>query len=170
VLFDGANFYNYAKRISPKTHLTSFNYSEFSKFITKNKNIDICYYVGEIKQYRGNKKSQMLYSAQQSLFSNLRSQKINIKLGYLLRGNGKYHEKGTDVQIAVDMVVGAIKNTYDNFYLFSSDTDLIPAIKIVLEEGKNVYYMSFENFVSKAMSSCCNKKIIICPKDITSFA
>src|SRR3989344_3289589 len=138
IQFDGSNFYNKVRLIDPKIHLTAFHYSGLATFLTKTKSHKIIYYVGEIKKYSGNKKSERLYANQQSLFFNLRKQQVKIRLGYLLMSDGVYHEKGVDVQIAADMIYGALKNEYDTCYLISSDTDLLPAIKIVRHERKKV--------------------------------
>ena len=40
-------------------------------------------------------------------------------------------EKGIDVKLAVDLVIGAVDNIYDTAIVISSDTDLVPAIKYV---------------------------------------
>ena len=128
------------------------------------------YYVGEIRKYPGNKKSQALYASQQKLFTNLRKQNIEVKLGYLLLSDGKFHEKGVDVQIAVDMVRGAIKNEYDICYLISSDTDLLPAIQTAKDEGKKIIYVGFENFVSRALSKNCSSYVILKKSNILKFA
>lgn len=165
VQIDGSNFYNKVKRLSPNTHLTSFKYSELAKRITKRKRVKVIYYVGEVRRYPGNRKSQILYSNQQSLFLNLRKQNIEIKLGYLLFSGGVYHEKGVDVQMAVDIVRGAIKDEYDKCYLLSSDTDLLPAIQTARDEGKEVIYVGFENFVSQALSRNCSFYIVLKKED-----
>lgn len=78
--------------------------------------------------------------------------------------NGVFHEKGVDVQIAVDLVRGAIKNEYDTTYLFSSDTDLIPAIKTARDEGKKVIYVAFENMISRALQKNCSSYVVITQK------
>ena len=70
VQYDGSNFYNKVKKILPNVHLTSFNYFGLAKFIAKITPIKIVYYVGEIRKYPGNKKSEKLYASQQSLFLN----------------------------------------------------------------------------------------------------
>lgn len=126
--FGGSDFYKKVKKITPDLHLTNFNYFEFSKMVANSRNIKAIYYVGEIKKFNNDIESQKLYSGQQSLFSNLRNRKVDIKLDYTRFSGGKYHENGVDVQIAVDMVRGAIKNEYDICYLIPSDTDLLSAI------------------------------------------
>jgi uncharacterized LabA/DUF88 family protein len=47
----------------------------------------------------------------------------------MMKNSGAYHEKGVDVRIAVDMIVGAYENEFDTVILISSDTDLIPAVE-----------------------------------------
>lgn len=166
VQFDGSNFYNQVKKILPNIHLTNFDYLSFVKFITKISPNKVIYYIGEVKKYPGNIKSQKLYAGQQSLFFNLRKQNIDIKLGYLLMSNGKYYEKGVDVQIAVDIVRGAIKNEYDICYLISSDTDLLPAIKTARDEGKKIIYVAFENSISRALLKNCSSFHIVKKEDL----
>ena len=161
VQFDGSNFYNKVKKILPKIHLTNFDYYGLVKSLVKSDELQIVYYVGEIRQYTGNKKSEMLYSNQQKLFTHLRNQNIEIKLGYLLMSDGKFHEKGADVQIAVDIVRGSIKNEYDQFYLISSDTDLLPAIQTAKDESKEVIYVGFENFISRALLKNCSSYVLL---------
>lgn len=44
---------------------------------------------------------------------------------------GRGREKGIDVQLAVDFVAGAIDGAYDVGVIFSTDTDLVPALEYV---------------------------------------
>lgn len=169
VQFDGSNFYNKAKRINSNIHLTEFDYIGLAKSIAQANPNKTIYYVGEIRQYEGNKKSEILYANQQKLFTHLRNQDIEIKLGYLLLSNGKYHEKGVDVQIAVDIVRGAIRNEFDICYLISSDTDLLPAIQTAKDENKEIVYVGFENFISRALSKNCSSYVILKKNQMLKF-
>jgi uncharacterized LabA/DUF88 family protein len=45
--------------------------------------------------------------------------------------NGRGREKGIDVQLAVDFVAGAIEGAFDVGVIFSTDTDLVPALEYV---------------------------------------
>lgn len=47
-------------------------------------------------------------------------------------------EKGIDVMVAIDMVMGAVNDEYDVAVLMSADTDLVPAMEAVLALGKRV--------------------------------
>lgn len=42
-------------------------------------------------------------------------------------------EKGVDVQLAIDVAAGAIRDEYDVAVVFTADTDLLPAIELVAE-------------------------------------
>ena len=78
IIFDGSNFYHGAKRLSPRSHLTDFNYRGLAEEIANNKNIEIEYCVGEIRYQENDRKSFKLYANQQALFYNLEMQKIEI--------------------------------------------------------------------------------------------
>lgn len=53
-----------------------------------------------------------------------------------------YHEKGVDVQLAIDMVRYAVENTYDLAYLLSGDGDFSPAVETARTFGKRVFVAS----------------------------
>lgn len=165
-IFDGSNFYHGAKRLSPRTHLTDFNYRRLIELITRNKQNKIEYCVGEIRQNQHSDKSFKLYANQQALFYNLTKQKIDIKKGYMLKSALFYREKGVDVRIAIDILRGALKNEYDSCFVVSSDTDILPAILDAKKEGKEIIYVGFENFISQAMKANCSKTVLITKKMI----
>jgi uncharacterized LabA/DUF88 family protein len=52
-------------------------------------------------------------------------------------------EKGIDVMLTTDMIVGAVENQYDIAIVVSSDGDMIPAINWVRSRGKHVEYIGF---------------------------
>ncbi len=51
-------------------------------------------------------------------------------------------EKMTDVSVATAMVAGALRDSYDAAILVCADADLIPAVRLVKEEGKHVIIVS----------------------------
>jgi uncharacterized LabA/DUF88 family protein len=105
----------------------------------------------------GTEKTQKLFNKQRKLLAHLKKHKFTYSLGYLLKSGGVLHEKGVDVQIAVDMLVAAYESQCDRIYLVSSDTDLIPAIKKAQEKGKTVIYVGFSHQVSKALVASCRE-------------
>jgi uncharacterized protein (TIGR00288 family) len=165
VIFDGSNFYHYAKKVCPTIHLTNFDYKKLTEIISGRTNCVIEYCVGEIKRERDNAKSEKMYAGQQSLFYNLYKQGIKVIKGFMLKTKGVYQEKGVDVRIALNILKGALKNEYDECYVISSDTDIIPAIKDARETGKKVIYVGFDGFVSYAMKANCSRHVILKVKD-----
>ena len=134
VYIDGSNFYNYLKDKEinfPKG--TKFDFKAFVDFLVGNKRecVSKRYYTGVFRNLDGTDKSKNLVRGQQKFFSNLKNDGFVIKRGRIMPIDKTYKEKGTDVKIAVDLIVGAVDNLYDTAILVSSDTDLIPAIRYV---------------------------------------
>lgn len=168
ILIDGSNFYFKLKDLG-LYHLLEFNFTKFILHLARsNKVIKTCYYVGRIRQ-DGTEKTQKLFDSQQKLIGKLRKHKISYCFGYLLKSDGIYHEKGVDVQIAVDMLVAAYENKCDRIILVSSDTDLAPAIKKVREKGKVAEYVGFSHKPSVAMVSFCSESTLLKKEDLESF-
>lgn len=170
VIIDGSNFYHGSKNLCPEIHLTNFNYRNLIEEMVGQKKVSILYCVGEIKRENNNKKSEGMYAQQQSLFYSLEKQNIKIFKGFMLKSDGKFHEKGVDVRIAVEVLKGALKNEYDVCILFSSDTDIIPAIAEAIRVNKKVIYAGFEGRLSRAMMRNCSKTLIIKSKLIKKIS
>lgn len=168
ILIDGSNFYFKLKDL--KLHdLLNFNFSKFANFLARSSELkSTSYYVGGVKQ-DGSKHADKLLSNQQKLLVTLKSHKIKYTLGYLMKSGGKYHEKGVDVQVAVDMLVATYENLCDRIILVSSDTDLSPAIKKAQQKGKIIEYIGFSHKPSVAMVRFCNESRILSKEDIQPF-
>jgi len=165
---DGSNLYFKLKSLGFK-NLLSFKFSDFAKFLAgKDKLIKSSYYVGVVREKVGDKKSKELMSGQMKLFSALRRQGFDIIRGYLLKTDG-YHEKGVDVNMAVDILVGAYENLYDRVILVSSDTDLVPAIIKAKRKGKTVEYVGFSHQPSLALIKNCSESRLLKKDDIEAF-
>jgi uncharacterized LabA/DUF88 family protein len=86
------------------------------------------------------------FHAQQKFFDQLRrSRRIELVLGRheprTDRYGQRYHvEKETDVNLAVDMVVGAYEERFDVAMLVAGDTDYVRAIQAVQARGKRVVW------------------------------
>ncbi|OGM97092.1 MAG: hypothetical protein A3B86_03085 [Candidatus Yanofskybacteria bacterium RIFCSPHIGHO2_02_FULL_38_22b] len=111
--------------------------------------VEIHYYVGQVKRFRNQNhkdsaKSEKMYADQQRLVGYLQKENISVKFGKLLKdpdSKGAYHEKGVDVQIAVEMIRFARENKYDIAYLISSDSDLLSAVQEVKSFKKEISYI-----------------------------
>lgn len=156
VLIDGSNFYFKLKDLNLQD-LLAFDFSRFAHALVGDRKLGkTVYYVGKVRT-DGTLKAKIMHADQQRLFSHLRKHGFFYSLGYLLRSDKKFSEKGVDVQIAVDMLVAAYENHCERIYLVSSDTDLIPAIQKAQEKGKTVVYVGFSHQVSRALVDSCKE-------------
>ncbi len=89
-------------------------------------------------------------------------------LGHMLKTQG-YHEKGVDMQIAVDILAGAYEDTYDAVLLVSSDTDLIPALERMRTKGKRVEYVGFSHKPSYGLITHSDIRRSLAKEDIERF-
>lgn len=168
ILIDGSNFYFKLKDLGLHNLLT-FDFTNFIKQIARSHTVvSTCYYVGRIKQ-DGSTHTQKLFDGQQKLLARLKTHKVAYSFGYLLKSNNVFHEKGVDVQIAVDMLVATYENLCNRIILVSSDTDLAPAIKKAREKGKIVEYVGFSHKPSVAMVSFCSESQLLTKEDLSNF-
>ncbi len=168
ILIDGSNFYFKLKDLQLH-NLLQFEFAKFIKYLTKSRKVvSVCYYIGRIRQ-DGQAKTKKLFDAQQKLLGRLKKDQVNYAFGYLLKSDGVFHEKGVDVQIAVDMLVAAYENKCDTLIIVSSDTDLSPAIKKAREKGKKVEYIGFSHKPSVAMVSICSESRLLTKDEILPF-
>ena len=65
-----------------------------------------------------------------------------MKLAQRRQSTTVFVEKAVDVMIAVDLVVMAERNGFDDAYLLSADGDFTPAVEHVRSHGKRVYAVS----------------------------
>ncbi len=81
----------------------------------------------------------------------------------------KYHEKGVDVRIALDLAQGAFENIYDTAILLSSDTDLIPALQRVRKYKKHIEYIGFADQPSYGLQRYANISRLLTREDVVKF-
>ena len=168
ILIDGSNFYFKLKDLK-LNNLLSFDFAGFTKTLAKDtKIINSVYYIGKIKT-DGSDKSNRMLANQQKLFAHLKKNNFSYSLGYLLKSDGKFHEKGVDVNIAVDILVATYENLCDKIILVSSDTDLLPAVKKAKEKGKKVEYIGFSHQPSVAMVANCTSSRLLTKEDLVAF-
>ena len=171
VFIDGSNLYFKFKSLEIKS-LSRFNYRGLINWLARGREVvSIGYYIGVVRAKSGDKKGQKLRRAQRDLFNFLNSklQKITIHRGYLMKNDGVYHEKGVDVKIAVDLLVGAYEDLYDDAVVVSSDTDLIPAMEKVKQLGKTIEYIGFGHEPSLAMQTFATISRLLIKDELEPF-
>lgn len=164
LLIDGSNFYFKLKAIG--IHQLNLDFDKLAKLLSRSTNLTARrYYVGRVRQ-DGTKETERSFSNQQKLLAKLKAANYKYSLGYLLKHNKVFHEKGVDVQIACDILVASYEKTCKRVILVSSDTDLGPAIKAARSKGVVVEYVGFSHQPSVAMVRFCNESTLLKKEDI----
>jgi len=172
VYIDGSNFYGYLKDKEinfPKG--IKFDFKKFVDFLVGNnrKLVSKRYYTGVFRNLDGTDKSKNLVSGQQKFFTNLQKDGFTIKRGRIMPLGKLYKEKGTDVKISVDLIVGVVDDLYDTAILVSSDTDLIPAIRYIKYKNKKVEYIGFAHAPSLGIQKYADLSRLLLSEDIEKF-
>ena len=158
----GNNFYFGLKKIYPnENNLVNFNFERFCSFLTnKNELVSIFYYNAPLDRTKNLEK----YQNQQKFFEKIKKiPKFNLILCKLLKrrikGTNKYFYvlKEDDIHMAVDLVKGAFKNTYDEAILVSGDGDFVPAVLAAKEEGKFIENVYFKKSASTNLKNNCDR-------------
>ena len=141
IYIDGSNFYFSVKKKFGK----NIDIGKFcEKLASKNQLVSIKYYISPIDRLSNSK----MYANQQKFFEKLKKIKsLEIILGRLEKrkqdGKEYYVEKATDVNLALDIVLDAQSNEYEEAYLVSNDGDFSGAVKAAQERfNKIVNYVA----------------------------
>ena len=171
IYIDGSNFYNYLKDKEINYHQgAKFDFKAFTDFLVdKRESASKRYYTGIFRNIDKSKRSERLVKGQQKFLEKLKNNGFIIKPGRIIYDKGKTREKGTDVKIAVDLIVGAVDNLYDTAIIVSSDTDLIPAIKYVKYKKKKIEYVGFSHAPSFGMQKYADLSRLLLPEDVKKF-
>ncbi|MDZ7587483.1 MAG: NYN domain-containing protein [Patescibacteria group bacterium] len=169
IVVDGSNLYYRLKELKIKNQL-NFDFGAFTKYLSGGNNLaGKSYYVGAVREDPRSRKSHQLMIDQHRLIGRLIKAGFRVELGYLLKSGGKYHEKGVDVKMAMDILVGAYEEKYDIVYLISSDTDLLPVIDKVRSMKKKVVYVGFSHKPSYALIKHSSERILLRLEDVKKF-
>jgi len=171
VYIDGNNFYKYLKdnEINFPRGI-KFDFMRFvSNLVGDRILVSKRYYVGVARNVDNTEKSKNMVMGQQKFLAHLENEGFSIKRGRVMYDSGKIREKGTDVKMAVDLVVGAVDDLYDTAVVVSSDTDLIPATQYVRYKGKRIEYVGFSHAPSLGMQKHADFSILLTPQGISEL-
>ncbi|OGF73696.1 hypothetical protein A3J56_01915 [Candidatus Giovannonibacteria bacterium RIFCSPHIGHO2_02_FULL_46_20] len=152
VYIDGSNTYKRLKGIGTPESSKRFDFSAFIIHLVGDRLlVSKRYYVGIVRNVDKSEKAEHMVKSQQKFLENLRTEGFEVKPGRIMY-DGRIREKGVDVKLSVDLVIGASDDLYDTAIVISSDTDLIPAIKYARNaKGKTVEYVGFGTSPSLGM-------------------
>ena len=172
IYFDGNNTYNKLKVFGLPERTKRFSFANFTEHLLgERKLISKRYYVGIVKNHDNSEKGDSRVKSQQRFLDGLRTDGFDVKPGKIMYdGKGDIREKGVDVKLAVDLVIGAADNLYDIAIVVSSDTDLIPAIKYVRGGKKKIVeYVGFAGMPSIGLIKECNSQRLFSREDLLPF-
>lgn len=171
IYVDGGNFHHLVlKKLGIKEQ--DFAFEDFAHFLIGDRKVEAegkRFYVGSVREIEGNIRSKQAMSRQTRFFTTLNSYGWRIMTSKLRTRQEKIiidervldykkilskgiteiemmrtREKGIDVKLATDLIVGAVDSKYDVALVVSSDSDLIPAIDwIRRRKQKKVEYIGF---------------------------
>lgn len=168
IIIDGSNFYHRLKEME-LVQLLHFDYAKFAQYlIGKRDPATKCYYIGAIREEAGNPKSRALRRNQRILIGRTRKHGWQIRFGTMLKTDG-YHEKGVDVLMAVDLLVGAYENQYDTAIVVSSDTDMIPVFAKIRQMKKKIEYIGFSHKPSMGLITNSDIRRLLTRDDCAQF-
>jgi uncharacterized LabA/DUF88 family protein len=170
VYIDGSNTYNKLKSFGIPDKIHRFSLSNFvDHLVGDRERVSKRYYVGIVKNHDNSAKGEAMVKGQQKFLEGLRSDGFIVKSGKIMY-DGKIREKGVDVKLSVDLVVGAADNMYDVAIVISSDTDLIPAIKYVRSGKKKIVeYIGFAGAPSFGMIKESDVQRLFSKDDLLPF-
>ena len=136
IFIDGSNLYHSLKNHFGRTDLEIGKFCQ--KLLGRRQLIRIYYYNAKV----GQKEEPERYKQQQAFFAGVNAiPYTELRLGRLIYTNWPSvppYEKGTDVQLATDMITHNFKNNYDVAILVAGDNDYVGAVQAVKDNGKHV--------------------------------
>lgn len=171
VFIDGSNFYNYLKQSGFRFNTGArFNYRLFvAHLVGERECVEKNYYTGIMRNFDKTERSAKLVRGQQKFLAGLRNDGFSITRGRIMYDAGRPREKGTDVAIALDLALGAVRDEFDTGILISSDTDLVPALREVRKNGKRAEYVGFSHRPSFGIQKNVDSSTLLSPADIKRF-
>ena len=136
IFIDGSNLYHSLKNHFGRTDLDIGKFSQ--RLLARRRLTRIYYYNAKV----GYKEEPERYKKQQAFFAGVNAIPYSeLRLGRLVYNNWPNvppYEKGTDVQLATDMLTHSFRDNYDVAILVAGDTDFVGALQAVKDTGKHV--------------------------------
>lgn len=164
IFIDGSNLYHSLKNHYNRADLDLGKFTR--KLLLKRQLVRIYYYNASV----GQKQEPEVYKQQQAFFASVNAVPYTeLRLGRLVYTNQwpsvPPYEKGTDVQLATDMITHSYKNNYDVAILVAGDNDFAGAVQAVKDNGKHVEVALFgKPGTSQQLRDVADRVIIIDPR------
>jgi len=161
IFIDGSNLYHSLKNYFKRTDLDLGKFCR--KLLGRRQLVRIYYYNAKV----GQRQEPELYKQQQAFLSGINAiPYTELRLGRLVYTSNwptvPPYEKGTDVQLATDMITHSYKGNYDVGILVAGDNDFAGAVQAVKDNGKHVEVALFgKQGTSQQLRSVADRVISI---------
>ena len=195
VFIDGENFrQNLSKLlaeagiISDKDDIFRYDIRGLLSDVLSDVELDIRYYASEIKTPKGYTPTKNIQKQLTKIKEKMRRWVAGIKnqdIIYIKAGNLKVkegkdcykcgakteilQEKGVDVRLALDIFESSLDKGNHEIAIFSSDTDLCPALHKAKFHGAKIKYICFASRVNRAVSAVCDETITITSQKLAEY-
>lgn len=186
LFIDGRNFLGkledvFQRENRSRPEWAAYNFRGLLDHVLKGITIDDqIFYFAKIKEHPATQeKSQKLILERRLLKAHLEKQGFRVVLSGAVRGNYKkdnrgkeilvFKEKGVDISIAVDMVVGACDMLLKTAVIGSPDSDLQPAVHELNKRGVESIYLGFEIMPNKGLTATTKRTILIRNSEVLQF-
>ncbi len=116
------------------------------------------------------------YANQQRFFAALQKSGVDLRLGKIVVRNKVCPlcdqsfqfktEKSVDVQLALEIALGAAGDKWDTAYVATCDSDIIPAIDFARSQGKKVFLLLPDGANCYSVGRACDASITITQKTL----
>lgn len=135
VFIDGSNFYHAVKDQRGSARV---DFEFLVEGLVEGRELVRSYYYNALPRQDDVPEEQ--YTQQRNFFESInRLPYFEVKLGYIDRGN----QKGVDVQLVTDMILGAVRDNYDTAVIVSGDGDFAIPAQAVKDMGKHIEHAFF---------------------------
>lgn len=162
IFIDGPNLYGSARRLTGDGRL---DISALVQSIAAGRPIqEMCFWTGVLDQAQDLES----YARQRRFFSHIEQQIPNARIGRgtIQRRGPVQVEKGVDVGVALDLVVGGYENKWDVGIVVSGDGDLARAGKLIKEMGKGFEVVCCDRSLSGLLRAEANSLTILKGADL----
>lgn len=158
VVIDGTNFWRAA---NPRGHGVHLRYRQLAIEIAKHIVLPppqrwelqrIVYVTAPPNQAH----DRLRYERWRKFETMILQQKVELRLGRLEGPKDRVYEKGVDILVAIELLAGALKNTYDLAVIVAGDGDYADVAKEVRAAGKTIYNAFFGASKSYELSAASN--------------
>lgn len=165
-LFDGPNFYKNLKYSGiDRGHLDFMRLAQ--RLAGPREIVSVVFFTSPTDQLSDAEN----YANQQRFFAALQKSGVDLRLGKLVMRSKQCPlceqffrfktEKSVDVQLALEIALGAADDRWDTAYIATCDSDIIPAIDFARSKGKKVFLMLPCNARCHSVGTACNTSIKI---------